>query len=32
MFSDTGTIRIEQTLRPIVVIMAGPEVFDPFKG
>ena len=25
------TIRIEQTLRPIVMIMAGSEVFDPSK-
>ena len=26
-----GTIKIEQTLRPFVVVMAGADVFDPFK-
>jgi tRNA-splicing ligase RtcB len=26
-----GTVKIEHTLRPIAVVMAGAEVFDPFK-
>lgn len=26
-----GTIRIEHTLRPFAVVMAGADVFDPFK-
>jgi len=26
-----GTIRIEHTLRPFIVVMAGADVFDPFK-
>ena len=26
-----GTIKIEHTLRPFVVVMAGADVFDPFK-
>jgi tRNA-splicing ligase RtcB len=25
------TIKIEHTLRPVIVVMAGAEVFDPFK-
>jgi tRNA-splicing ligase RtcB (3'-phosphate/5'-hydroxy nucleic acid ligase) len=27
----TGTVKIEHTLRPIAVMMAGADVFDPFK-
>jgi tRNA-splicing ligase RtcB (3'-phosphate/5'-hydroxy nucleic acid ligase) len=27
----SGTVKIEHTLRPIAVVMAGPDVFDPFK-
>ena len=26
-----GTVRVEHTLRPIAVVMAGADVFDPFK-
>jgi len=26
-----GTVRIEHTLRPFAVVMAGADVFDPFK-
>jgi tRNA-splicing ligase RtcB len=26
-----GTIKIEHTLRPFIVVMAGADVFDPFK-
>ena len=26
-----GTVKIEHTLRPFAVLMAGAEVFDPFK-
>ena len=26
-----GTVKIEHTLRPIAVVMAGADVFDPFK-
>jgi tRNA-splicing ligase RtcB (3'-phosphate/5'-hydroxy nucleic acid ligase) len=26
-----GTIEIEHTLKPFAVVMAGPDVFDPFK-
>jgi tRNA-splicing ligase RtcB (3'-phosphate/5'-hydroxy nucleic acid ligase) len=26
-----GTLKIEHTLRPIAVVMAGDDVFDPFK-
>jgi len=26
-----GTVRIEHTLRPFAVVMAGSDVFDPFK-
>ena len=26
-----GTVRIEHTLRPVAVVMAGADVFDPFK-
>jgi tRNA-splicing ligase RtcB (3'-phosphate/5'-hydroxy nucleic acid ligase) len=26
-----GTIRVEHTLRPFLVVMAGADVFDPFK-
>ena len=26
-----GTVKIEHTLRPFAVIMAGADVFDPFK-
>jgi tRNA-splicing ligase RtcB (3'-phosphate/5'-hydroxy nucleic acid ligase) len=26
-----GTVKIEHTLRPIAVLMAGADVFDPFK-
>ena len=26
-----GTVRIEHTLRPFSVVMAGADVFDPFK-
>jgi tRNA-splicing ligase RtcB len=26
-----GTVRIEHTLRPFIVVMAGADVFDPFK-
>ena len=26
-----GTVRIEHTLRPFMVVMAGADVFDPFK-
>ena len=26
-----GTVKIERTLRPFAVIMAGADVFDPFK-
>jgi tRNA-splicing ligase RtcB (3'-phosphate/5'-hydroxy nucleic acid ligase) len=29
--SHAGTVRIEHTLRPIAVVMAGADVFDPFK-
>jgi tRNA-splicing ligase RtcB (3'-phosphate/5'-hydroxy nucleic acid ligase) len=27
----SGTVNIEHTLRPIAVVMAGADVFDPFK-
>jgi len=27
----TGTVKIEHTLRPFAVLMAGADVFDPFK-
>ncbi len=27
----TDTIRIEHRLRPFAVVMAGSDVFDPFK-
>ena len=26
-----GTVKIEHTLRPFAVVMAGADVFDPFK-
>jgi tRNA-splicing ligase RtcB len=26
-----GTIRVLHTLRPVAVIMAGPDVYDPYK-
>ena len=26
-----GTVEIEHTLRPFAVVMAGADVFDPFK-
>ena len=26
-----GTVRVEHTLRPFAVVMAGADVFDPFK-
>jgi len=26
-----GTVKIERTLRPFAVVMAGADVFDPFK-
>src|SRR6478736_4854621 len=26
-----GTVKIEHTLRPFIVVMAGADVFDPFK-
>ena len=26
-----GTVKIEHTLRPFMVVMAGADVFDPFK-
>ena len=26
-----GTVRIEHTLRPFAVVMAGADVLDPFK-
>jgi tRNA-splicing ligase RtcB len=26
-----GTVTIEHTLRPFIVVMAGADVFDPFK-
>jgi tRNA-splicing ligase RtcB len=26
-----GTIEILHTLRPLVVVMAGPDVFDPYR-
>src|SRR5262249_43482253 len=26
-----GTVRIEHVLRPVAVVMAGADVFDPFK-
>jgi len=29
--SHAGTVRVEHTLRPIGVVMAGADVFDPFK-
>ena len=27
----TGTVKIEHTLRPFAVLMAGADVFDPFR-
>jgi hypothetical protein len=27
----TGTVKIEHTLRPFAVFMAGADMFDPFK-
>src|SRR5712671_5696126 len=26
-----GTVKVEHTLRPFAVVMAGADVFDPFK-
>jgi tRNA-splicing ligase RtcB len=26
-----GAVKIEHTLRPFAVVMAGADVFDPFK-
>jgi tRNA-splicing ligase RtcB len=26
-----GTVTVEHTLRPFIVVMAGADVFDPFK-
>jgi len=31
-FADLrGTIMVQHTLRPLIVVMAGPDVVDPFK-
>jgi tRNA-splicing ligase RtcB len=29
--AQKGTIEVLHTLRPLIVVMAGPDLFDPYK-
>ena len=29
--AQEGTVEVLRTLRPLVVVMAGPDEFDPYK-